>query len=189
MKKQFRAIILHGAFGTPEENWFPWLAKELESRGIPSVRPKMPTPQGQSLKNWKSEFKKQVGNISNDTILVGHSASPVFLFHILQESPLPVHATFLVSPFIHELGLPDFDRVNATFFKGPFLWDKIKHNAGTILIYGGDNDPYVPLDAMKEVATNLSTDLHILRGAGHINSAAGFNKFPQLLEEIIKVTS
>lgn len=37
-------IIIHGAYGNPEENWFPWLKKELEKLDCRVFVPKFPTP-------------------------------------------------------------------------------------------------------------------------------------------------
>lgn len=41
-------IILRGTLGSPEENWFPWLAEELKKLGQIVVRPQLPTLEGQT---------------------------------------------------------------------------------------------------------------------------------------------
>lgn len=33
----FRVIVLHGAHGGPDTNWFPWLHAALEEGGTPQV--------------------------------------------------------------------------------------------------------------------------------------------------------
>ena len=37
-----KVVIIHGANGSPEENWFPWLKKELETKGIEVIIPQFP---------------------------------------------------------------------------------------------------------------------------------------------------
>ena len=49
-------FIIHGSYGNPNENWFPWLKKELEKEGCIVFIPEFPTPENQSLKNWMEIF-------------------------------------------------------------------------------------------------------------------------------------
>jgi hypothetical protein len=41
---QHNTLIFHGTEGYPEENWFPWLKKELERRGCRVFVPQFPSP-------------------------------------------------------------------------------------------------------------------------------------------------
>src|SRR5438128_1266288 len=76
---RFRVIILHGAHGGPDTNWFPWLHATLEAEGIEVVRPRFPTPVGQSLSAWLDAYDLAVKSLPlAPTVLVGHSlVSPV----------------------------------------------------------------------------------------------------------------
>ena len=64
-----KVIIIHGAYGSPEENWFPWLKKELEKLNCEVIVPQFPTPKGQNLKNWLAILNKAVKNWDKDFIL------------------------------------------------------------------------------------------------------------------------
>lgn len=189
MKKLITVIILHGAYSAPTENWFPWLAHQLEKKGYVTYRPSLPTPQGQSLEAWKKIFFEQFPNIDSNTILVGHSAAPAFILNILQSINTPIKGIILVSPFVRPLGLVEFDSVNKTFFKGPFDWDLIRKNAGQIEIFGGDNDPYVPVVAMQEVADHLNSQLKLIKDGKHLNASAGYKRFPEVLKAIINISN
>ena len=48
-------ILIHGSFGSPFVNWFPYLRKELESQEKIVYTPDFPTGVGyQTYKNWKN---------------------------------------------------------------------------------------------------------------------------------------
>ena len=51
-----------------------------------------------------------------------------------------------------------------------------------ITCFAGDNDPYVPLSYTQEIADALSTELKVIPNGGHLNTAAGMQQFPLLLE-------
>ena len=184
MNRTTRVAIVHGSYGSPEENWFPWLAAKLRKDGNYVVVPKFPTPEGQSFANWRDVFRSEVGPVQKNMVLVGHSAGPGFILKMLQESDTPVMGVFLVSGFLGPLGLKDFDPINEALFGGEFDWERIRKNAGQVRIYNSDNDPYVPLEKGKELAHNLAVDLIVVKNGGHINAGAGFKEFPQLLEDI-----
>lgn len=174
-------MIIHGAYGNPEENWIPWLKSELEKSGHEVFVPRFPTPENQNLENWLKVFKDHEKYLDKDTIVIGHSLGPVFLLTIIENKP--VKAAFFIAPFVDELNNPDFDNINKTFYR-KFDWNKIKQNCKKFFIYSSDNDPYVPLEKGKELAKNLECELKIVKNAGHFNEKAGYKQFPLLLEDI-----
>jgi predicted alpha/beta hydrolase family esterase len=180
-------VIIHGTYGSPEENWFPWLANSIKQYGHNAIVPKLPTPEDQSLMNWSNSFKQQVGELTENMVLVGHSLGPGFILNLLERSKFKVLGTFLVSAFIGELGNDDFDSLNKSFVCRDFNWSTIAKNCGETHIYNSDNDPYVPLSKGEEIANNIHADLTIIKKGGHINAKAGFRKFPLLYNDIIKL--
>ncbi len=177
-------FIIHGSYGNPRENWFPWLKKELEMRGHKAIIPCFPTPEGQNLGAWLKVFEPYLDSLNKETTLaVGHSLGVPFLLNLLQEHG-PVKAAFFVSGFSKPLNNPWFDDLNRTFVDHNFDWQKIRSNCQDFHIFHSDNDPYVPLGHAKELASNLETELTIVHGAGHFNAKAGYKKFSLLFEKI-----
>ncbi len=177
------AIIIHGSYGHPDENWFPWLKQELEKLGIDVYIPKFPTPEKQSLGSWLEVFKRYDRYLDEGSIIIGHSLGPAFILSLLEKHK--AKAAFLVSGFIGNISNPDFDRINRTFMK-EFDFSRIKENCTYFLVYHSDDDPYVPLDKGKEIANMLGAKLKIIKNAGHFNEAAGYTKFELILEDIKK---
>ena len=181
-----KIFLIHGAYGNPKENWLPWLKKELEWIGCTVFALKFPTPEGQTLENWRGTFADYYPLIDNDTILIGHSLGPAFILDILEKVKEPVIASFFVAPFIDFLGNPDFDNINKTFVDREFDWEKIKKNCKKFFVFHSDNDPYVPIEKAKKVAEGVGVEVKVVKGAGHFNEKAGYKKFEMLLDMIKK---
>ncbi len=177
-------FIIHGAYGNPEENWFPWLKNKLENLWTRVFVPKFPTPENQSLENWKKIFEEYKPYIDENTIVIWHSLAPAFLLDLLENIDKPIKVAFFVSGFIGLLWNPDFDNINKSFVDRDFDWETIKKNCKKFYIYHSDNDPYVPIEKALELANKLNTKVIEIPNAGHFNSATGYDKFELLLEEI-----
>lgn len=188
MKRKLNVVIVHGTGGSPQGNWFPWLAKELAQEGHATQVPKLPTPEGQDLTAWTREFKKQIGPLTSDMTLIGHSLGVGFILNLLENSNMPVRATFFISGFLGKLGLEEFDTLNNTFLCRDFEWSSIKRNAGKITIINSDNDPYVPIEKGEELSKKLGVPLIVLHAAGHINADSGYTTYPDLLLRVLSLS-
>lgn len=174
------AIIIHGTYGNPKGNWFPWLKLELEKRNFKVYIPEFPTPENQNLENWFKVFDKYEKYLDENSIIIGHSLGVAFILNVLEKLNHQINAAFLVAGFIGLLNNPDFDVLNKTFTVKEFDWKKIRKNCKQFFVYNSDDDPYVPLEKGKEITENLGTELIIVKGAKHF----GKTKFPLLLKDI-----
>jgi predicted alpha/beta hydrolase family esterase len=182
------AFIIHGAWGTPEENWFPWLKIELEKIGYQVIIPQFPTPSGQNLESWLQVWEQYKDLTTGETVLIGHSIGVAFILNILERLDHPIKASYLVAGFIRRLDNEEVDEINATFYDHSFDWGKIKKNCNEFVCFNSDNDPYVPLERGEEVARNLGVSVTLVEGAGHFNKKVGLTEFPLLLEKIKMIT-
>ena len=178
-------FIIHGIYGHPEENWFPWLKKELEKKEYQVVVPIFPTPIGQSLENWLKVIKKYEDEINNETVFIGHSLGAAFILNYLEKSDKEVKATFLVAGY-HKMLDNKFRELNKTFVDKQFNWGTIKSRCNNFFIFASDNDEYIPLKVTKELANNLDAELIIINNGGHLNKQSGYYKFTPLLDKIIQ---
>ena len=174
-------IIIHGTKGSPEGNWFPWLAESLRQQNAEVVIPRMPTPEGQSLVNWLSEFSRQVGVINEGAIIIGHSLGATFLLRILERQKSPVAQSIFVAGVLDTIGIAEYDQLNSSFIETPYDWGTIKKNAGSVVCLSGENDPYVPARQGEELAANLGVKNHIIPHGGHLTTEFGYTSFPNLL--------
>lgn len=178
------AFIIHGSFGSPEENWFPWLKAELEKLGFEVFVPRFPTPEGQNLKSWMNAFEQYREKVNEETVFVAHSLGPAFVLNLLEGLDRPVKACFFVAGFLGKLGNPEFDEINRSFTEKEFDWEKIRANCGKFFVFYSDNDPYVPEEKSQKLGQALGTAPILVKGAGHFNEKAGYVKFELLLENV-----
>ena len=179
-------FIIHGIYGHPEENWFPWVKKELEKQSYEVIVPKFPTPIGQSLESWMKIIKKYDDKINQETVLIGHSLGTAFILNYLEQAEKEIKAAFLIAGYHFMLENP-FKELNKGFVDKKFNWTRIIENCENFFVIGSDNDEYISESVTRQLAFNLDAELHIIKNAGHLNSKAGYDKFPFLLELIGKI--
>jgi len=177
-------FIIHGAFGNPQENWFPWLKSQLTKEHNKVFVPEFPTPEGQSLENWMKRFEDFERELNENAIIIGHSIGCAFILALLEKSPKQIQAAFLISGFTGSLGDSELDKLNASFAEREFDWKKIHENCRKFVVFHSDNDPFVPLAKGRELAEKLGAEFVLVKGAGHFNKKAGYAKFEKLFEKI-----
>lgn len=201
-----QCIILHGAFGSKDRNWFPWLKKELESKGHKVFLEQYPvdkwddiekkgkdsTDTNQNLTNWLAFFKQNTLPLldrNEEIVFIGHSLSPVFILHVVDTFDLQLKGAIFVSPFLNALvdeKTWHFDVVNRTFFKTDFDWDKLKKRIPYSYVLYGTDDPYVPNHLPIEFGKNLNSTLIPVTGGKHLGD--NFKQFPLLLDLMKKIS-
>lgn len=177
-------FIVHEAYGYPDDNWFPWLKIELEKQGYKVIIPQFPTPEGQTLNNWLEVFESYKDYLSN-SIVIGHSLGMPFLLTVLEQ--YKVDAAFFVGGFYTIPKGSQFYEGAKTFVEKEFDFDEIKRNCKKFVIFHSDNDPYVSLRRAELLARELGVQVSLIRGAGHFNSSAGYDKFEELLKAIYEI--
>jgi uncharacterized protein len=176
MNGMARFFIIHGTKSDPHSNWFPWIKNKLESLGHEVHVPRFPTPNGQNLESWMKILKEY--NVAN-SILIGHSLGVAFILTVIER--FKVEEAFLISGFLGDIGIKEYDRLNKSFATRVFDWNKIKKNCQRFHVISSDNDPYVNMEKSVELATKLGVKFEIIPNAGHINSESGYTKFDYLL--------
>ena len=174
--------IFHGSYGSPSENWYPWLKHKLEKLGFKVYVPKFPTPKNQSLESWLKTFEKY--NLKKDSILIGHSIGAAFMLSLMELYAIDIKACIIISGFISLLGDERFDSINRTFLVKRYDFIKIKNNCKNFYVVHSDNDQYVPVQKAEEIAERLGVSVEIIPNAGHFNKDSGYTKFELLLRKI-----
>ncbi len=188
-------VIFHGAFGSPEDNWFPELKEKLEYLGQEVVVPRFPVDNWngivnhekagkQSLGSWLAVFDKVAKGFRKNEKLcfVGHSLAPLFILHIAEKYGIKLDCAIFVSPFLRALDDWRFDAVNKSFYNEGFDFRKLKKLIPVSYVLYSGNDPYVDKKYSIEFAERLGSSQIFVKRAGHMNSEVNLNEFPLVYE-------
>ena len=191
MKK--RVFIIHGWEGYPEENWFPWLKKELETKNFEVFVPKMPDAGSPRIKKWIPAVAEIVGTADEDTFFVGHSMGCQAIARYLETLPEGIKvggAIFVAGFFKHLTGLgeePNFEEIEKEWLGTPLDLEKAKNHLNESVAIFSDDDPYVPLDNIDDFRDKLSSKIIIQHKMNHFSSNWGVTELPVVLEELLKI--
>lgn len=180
-------LIFHGTEGYLEENWFPWLEKELEQMGHKVFVPQFPSPPivPSKISEWFEVLEDYEKYIDEDTILIGHSLGGIFTLRVLEKLDHQVKAAFFVGTPIGVQPILNYER-DSSFSGFDFDWESIKSKAKNFVVFQSDNDPYVSLGNGEGLAKHLGVELSFIPNAGHFNAKAGYLRFDDLLERAKK---
>ncbi len=180
-----KVIIIHGWEGSPQANWFPWLKKELETKGFVVEVPTMPNTMHPTLEGWLTHLKKITGEPNENTYFVGHSLGVITILRYLESlEDKKVGGIILVAGFPEPIG---YEEIN-TFFAKPLNYQRIKKAVDKIIAIHSNSDPYVPLKNGEILEEKIGAKLIIIPNAGHFNAEDGFTELPAVLEAIFEIT-
>lgn len=178
-------LILHGTDGHSQENWFPWIKRELERESYKVWVPNLPRSEKPNILRY-NDFIFPKWKFDSNSIIVGHSSGAVAALGLLQELPdnIVINKAFLVAGFIGNLDWDALDEL-AQF---TLDWQKIKTKAKKFVLIHSDDDPYVPLEHGKKLKKYLNGELIIVPGQKHfsVNTDSKYTQFPELLEKILE---
>jgi predicted alpha/beta hydrolase family esterase len=176
-----RAIIVHGWDQKPEDEWLPWLAKELKSKDWEVELPTMPNAAMPKLSEWMEKFLSL--NPDGETVLIGHSLSNSLILKYIERDNAKLKSTYLVAAW--DYLIPALKKEHSTFFKYGFNYEAIKNKAPITILQSTD-DPYLDFEKGKELAEKINATFISFENAGHFQTKSGYETFPALLKMIVE---
>ena len=165
---------------TYDKHWIPWIKRELIKREIKTETPLMPTPWDPNYEKFKQEFEKC--EVTENTILIGHSCGCAFLVRWLGQTKQKIHKLILVGPW----KIPNKnDKSIKAFYEYP-IDETIKSRVKEIVMFTADNEREDGKKSLKIFHEVLDGKIIELKGRGHYTmNDMGTEEFPELLREII----
>jgi uncharacterized protein len=122
---------------------------------------------------WMETLRGHLHRQRPPVVLVGHSCGSITVVQWAQRyGPGPVVAAMLVAPAdVDAPGAPEPIRSLAPVPLGPLPFPS--------LLVASDNDPYLSLVRARQFARRWGSHLHVVPGAEHLNTAAGYGPWPE----------
>lgn len=191
---QKNCIVIHGcplksekamdaATRTYDKHWIPWIKKALTEQGIPTETPLMPEPWASDYEKFKTEFEKY--DVTENTILIGHSCGTAFLVRWLGETKKSVLKLILVAPW-KIATVADLDGSRGRFYDYA-IDETIPSRVKEIIMFTADDEEDDGKKSLKIFNRALGGDVIELKGHGHYTLAdMGTEEFPELLAAALR---
>lgn len=186
-----RVFIVHRWSGGPNDDWRPWLRKELEKLDYQVFVPDMPDTEIPVIEKWVSHLAEVVGKSDPDTYFIGHSIGCQTILRYLETINNPVGGAVFVAGWFDLENLEDGEvkEIAKPWIETPNNIEKVKMVLPKSTLIISDNDPYGAFETNKQKFAELGTNIVVLHNAGHITGDDGFAEAPVLLDEFRKLDS
>lgn len=174
-----RVILLHGnGGGTGNDNWFPYIKRELKKLGVVCEAPDLPDSVAAHANIWLP-YIKNVLKADENTILVGHSSGAIAAMKYAEDNKLA--GSVLVGTYYTDLGYED--EKESGYFDTPWQWENIKQNQDWVAIFASEDDPYIDIVEPEFIRDKLGAEYFELENEGHFGGHTHPKlEFPELLE-------
>lgn len=179
MKDKIKAIIIPGNGGTsPENNWYPYVERELTKLNIEAVNKAFPDPMLARAEFWLP-FIEQLG-ADEQTILIGHSSGAIAALRFAENHP--IFGSVLVSAHETDLGIAS-EKISG-YFEKPWDWNTIRNNQKWIVQFASSDDPLIPISEARSLQKHINSEYYEYTDQKHF----GYSKEPKLeFPELINI--
>jgi hypothetical protein len=160
-----KALILISWYGAPENDWLPWLKKELEKQGYEVAVPDLPTIQT-NLPDMEQMLK--ILKVDENTIVIGHSLGALLGLRLAEKQKF--EKLILVSGWDFDDGLAPEHRL---FWPNKIDHKKIKSNVKEFVVIHSSNDPYTPSSDAEAMSQRLGGKFVLIQNGGHLSQKSG----------------
>lgn len=183
-----KAIVVHRWEGSPEADWYPWLKKQLEDKGFEASVLKMPNPEAPVIEEWAGCLKSNVGEVDENTILIGHSVGCQTILRYLEQADnkVKVGKVILVAPWLNLVNLsgPEEEEIAKPWLEMSIDFQKVKDRSDEIIAWFSDDDPWVPISDAELFEHSLGAKTYIEKNKGHFTEEDKVTELPELLKEL-----
>lgn len=188
-KMSKKVIIVHGWGGNPKEGWFPWLKRKLEDCGAEVRVLPMPNPETPKIGEWAPFIYEQIGEPDENTFFIGHSIGCQTIMRYLEKVKSKAGGAIFVAGWFDLKGIDEEEKpIAKPWIEEPIDLERVKQNAGKIVAFFSDNDPYVDYEYnSQKFRDELGAEIIEEFGKKHFSGEDGIKEISRLLEEAMEM--
>lgn len=165
--------------GSPKDNWFPYLKKELIKLGVSVLASEFPDNDLARASYWLPFLHDEL-KADERTILVGHSSGAIAAMRYAETRS--ILGSVLVGAYHTDLGFPK--EKQSGYFDKPWDWASIAKNQQWIVQFASSDDPWIPIEEARHIHNKLKTEYYEYQTQGHFGGDYFKETFPELLDTL-----
>jgi len=181
-------LLLHGnSFHFQNESFGPNLIQCLEENHFYYKAPQMPLGEDAKFKNWKSYFDKVAGKIDNQTIIIAHSLSALYIPRFLNETDKKPYAVITIAGGKKSQIASIIPNRYQHFVSRNKDFDYVKNNIPNRFCFYSNNDHIFTETELKNYAESMNGKQVFLENKGHFGRSSGVKAIPELNKLVVQL--
>jgi uncharacterized protein len=184
--------LIHRWDGNPSSDWYPWIKKELESKGFKVEIPEMPNTAKPQVEKWTNKLKDTLKNIDEDTYFIGHSIGCQAIMRYLEQLPQNKRiggAVFVAGWFeLDNLESEEEKSIAKQWLEKPIDFSKLKDKLGKLVVILSSNEPYGCVSENSKIfRQKLGAEVIIEKEKGHFTEYDKIKELPIALNKMLEM--
>ncbi len=187
-----KALLLHWRWWDSNENWLPWLNRELTQKSFKVHIPNLPNTNTPAIREQLTHLDNHNSNLEELNLIIWHSLWCQLAMKFIEENKIKNSKIILVAPTYPWLAeelwkeiLWDVYETIEKYYNTQLDFEKINTQNNEIIIFLSDNDPYINMENAKNYYKNLDNTKFVeFKNKWHFNKAAWISELDEILKYI-----
>jgi len=174
-------FLIHGYTAHPEDNWFPWLKKELQKENEDLFLLEMPNSQNPNPVEWNRHCDETIPQTDGITI-IGHSLGCIEALRFVERHDIKNVNLVLVSGFDEKTyTLPQL----LEFTNKPVDYTNVLKKINQSVVITAFDDDIIPYTYSQTLARHLNCKMILMPEGKHFIDRDGVLELPVVYDELL----
>ncbi len=181
-----KAYLIHRWGGDSESDWYGWVKKELEKKGVEVTVFDMPDSDNPKIEKWVKYLEQKINtdDLDEHTYFIGHSVGCQTILRYLEKlhKHKRIGGCVLIAPWFNLINLDSEElKIAHPWVNTTVDFSRIMDHCNNFLAIFSDNDPYVHLDEVEKFKRFLGAKVMIKSKKGHFTEDDDVHRIPEII--------